>query len=74
MVNHRALGLLPAPTCCHTLRATGIAAYLENGGTIENAPAIAGHESPWTTKLYNRTGDNRNGAETRLHEVERIAI
>jgi integrase/recombinase XerD len=39
----------------HTFRATGITAYLENGGTIENAQAIANHESPKTTKLYDRT-------------------
>jgi integrase/recombinase XerD len=48
---------LPSSTCCHTFRATGITAYLENGGTIENAQAIAAHESPRTTKLYDRTGD-----------------
>ncbi len=41
--------------CCHTFRATGITAYLENGGTIENAQVIANHESPRTTKLYDRT-------------------
>jgi integrase len=60
---------LPSSTCCHTFRATGITAYLENGGTIENAQAIAAHESPRTTKLYDRTGD-----EVTLDEVERIAI
>ena len=58
-----------AATCCHTFRATGITAYLENGGTIENAQAIAAHESPRTTKLYDRTSD-----EITLDEVERIAI
>src|SRR5207249_822285 len=42
---------LPSSTCCHTFRATGITAYLENGGTIENAQAIAAHDSPRTTKL-----------------------
>ncbi len=31
---------LPATTSCHTFRATGITAYLENGGTIENAQAL----------------------------------
>jgi hypothetical protein len=36
----------PSSTSCHTFRATGITAYLENGGTIENAQAIAAHESP----------------------------
>ena len=64
----RAAGL-PSSTCCHTFRATGITAYLENGGTIENAQAIAAHESPRTTKLYDRTRD-----EITLDEVERIAI
>ena len=58
-----------ASTCCHTFRATGITAYLENGGTIENAQAIAAHESPRTTKLYDHTSD-----EITLDEVERIAI
>ena len=55
--------------CCHTFRATGITAYLENGGTIKNAQAIAAHESPRTTKLYDRTAD-----EITLDEVERIRI
>ena len=31
---------------CHTFRATGITAYLLNGGSVENAQAIAAHESP----------------------------
>jgi site-specific recombinase XerD len=60
---------LNVAVCCHTFRATGITAYLENGGTIENAQAIAGHESPRTTKLYDRTND-----ELTLDEVERIRI
>lgn len=55
--------------CCHTFRATGITAYLEAGGTIENAQAIAAHESPRTTKLYDRTSD-----QLTLDEIERIAI
>ncbi len=44
---------LPADTCCHSFRATVIKTYLEleNGDTIENAQAIAAHESPRTTKL-----------------------
>src|SRR3984885_2148490 len=70
MVKRRALEAgLPSSTCCHTFRATGITAYLENGGTIENAQMIAAHESPRTTKLYDRTGD-----EITLDEVERIVI
>ena len=70
MIKRRARGAgLPDTTSCHTFRATGITAYLENGGTIENAQAIAAHESPRTTKLYDRTSD-----EITLDEVERIAI
>ncbi len=54
---------------CHSFRATGITAYLENGGTVENAQAIAAHESPRTTKLYDRRND-----ELTLDEIERITI
>ena len=54
---------------CHTFRATGITAYLLNGGSIEGAQAIAAHESPRTTKLYDRTADGIT-----LAEIERIAI
>src|SRR5690349_2881121 len=35
---------------CHVFRATGITAYLEAGGTLENAQAMAAHESPRTTR------------------------
>jgi integrase len=54
---------------CHVFRATGITAYLYAGGTLENAQAMAAHESPRTTKLYDRTGD-----EITLDEIERIKI
>ena len=53
----------------HTFRATGITAYLKNKGTLEAAQHIANHESPRTTKLYDRRQD-----EISLDEVERIAI
>jgi len=70
MIKRRArFARLPATTSCHTFRATGITAYLENGGTIENAQLIARHESPRTTKLYDRTSD-----EITLDKIERIAI
>jgi hypothetical protein len=39
------------------------------GGALENAQAVAAHESLRTTKLYDRIGD-----EITLDEVERIAI
>ena len=57
---------LPSSTCCHTFRATGITAYLSNGGT--HAQQIAGHTSP-TTKLYDRPADAIS-----LDEIERIVI
>lgn len=70
MVQRRALKTgLPVLIGCHTFRATGITAYLEAGGSLENAQEMAAHESPRTTKLYDRTGD-----EITLEEVERIRI
>jgi integrase/recombinase XerD len=54
---------------CHTWRATGITIYLENDGRLEHAQQMAGHESPRTTKLYDRTKD-----EITLSEVERIRL
>lgn len=53
----------------HTFRATGITAYLKNGGQLEHAQTMAGHASPRTTKLY----DRRN-QEASLDEVERIIL
>jgi integrase len=53
----------------HTFRATGITAYLKDGGTPENAAAMADHASTRTTQLYDRRRD-----EISLDEVERIAI
>ncbi len=53
----------------HTFRATGITAYLEAGGTRENAQNMAAHSDPKTTMLYDRTGE-----EVSLDEVERIQI
>ena len=46
MIKRRAQAIgLPEDICNHTFRATGITAYLENGGTIEHAQQIANHES-----------------------------
>src|SRR3984893_1207867 len=53
----------------HNFRATGITAYLKNSGKLEVAQQIANHESPRTTKLYDRRQD-----EISLDEIERIAI
>ena len=70
MIKRRAAAAgLPPSTCCHTFRATGITAYLSNGGTLEHAQQIAGHASPKTTKLYDRTADSIT-----VDEIERIVI
>jgi site-specific recombinase XerD len=53
----------------HTFRATGITAYMKNGGTLEHAQQLANHSSPRTTKLYDRRQD-----EISLDEVEKIVI
>jgi integrase len=70
MVRRRAAaaGIL-APIGNHTFRATGITAYLANGGTLEHAQAMAAHESPRTTKLYDRTKERLT-----QDEVERIRL
>ena len=53
----------------HTFRATGITAYLKNGGALENAALMANHASTRTTQLYDRRRD-----EISLDEVERIRV
>jgi site-specific recombinase XerD len=52
---------------CHSFRATGITTYLRNGGKLEIAQQMAGHESARTTGLYDRRNDT-----VALDEVERI--
>jgi integrase len=70
MIKRRAVAAdIPPHICCHTFRATGITAYLLNGGTLERAQQIAAHSSPKTTKLYDRTSDSIT-----LDEIERILI
>ena len=53
----------------HTFRATGITTYLANGGSLENAAAMAGHSSTRTTQLYDRRPD-----AITLAEVERVRL
>jgi integrase len=70
MIRRRALAAgISAPVCCHSFRATGITVYLENNGTLETAQKIAAHESPRTTKLYDRTDD-----QLTLDEIEKISV
>jgi site-specific recombinase XerD len=53
----------------HSFRATGITAYLKNGGTLEKAAQMANHASTRTTQLYDRRRE-----EMSLDEVERIGV
>jgi site-specific recombinase XerD len=70
MIRRRAVAAgIHAPIGNHTFRATGITAYLENGGALEHAQSMAAHESPRTTKLYDRTKDRLT-----QDEVERIRL
>jgi site-specific recombinase XerD len=58
-----------APIGSHSFRATGITAYLANGGALEHAQEMAAHESPRTTKLYDRRKERLT-----QDEVERIRL
>ena len=70
MIRRRAAGAgIETPIGNHTLRATGITAYLKNGGTLERASAMANHASTRSTQLYDRRRD-----EMSLDEVEKILI
>ena len=70
MIRKRALAAgIKTEIGCHTFRATGITAYLRNGGRLEVAQQMAAHESSRTTGLYDRRSD-----EVSLDEVERIGI
>ena len=53
----------------HTFRATGVTAYLKNGGTLENAALMANHASTRTTQLYDRRAE-----EVTLDEIERVVL
>ncbi|MEQ8694859.1 MAG: tyrosine-type recombinase/integrase [Gammaproteobacteria bacterium] len=55
MVQRRAnaAGLTTHATC-HSFRATGITAFLKNGGTLDAARLMAAHASARTTTLYDR--------------------
>jgi hypothetical protein len=70
MVRRRdaAAGLV-APIGCHAFGATGITAYLATGASWSTRRRMAAHESPRTTKLYDRTRER-----LAREEVERIRL
>jgi site-specific recombinase XerD len=70
MVRRRAADAgVKKPIGCPTFRATGITAYLTNGGRIEVAQRMAGHSNAKTTGFYDRRNDDIS-----VGEVERIGI
>jgi integrase len=48
---------IPTKIGNHTFRATGVTAYLKNGGTLERAAQMANHASRRTTQLYDRRAE-----------------
>ena len=64
----KATGILKR-VCCHSFRATDVTEYMNSGGTIEIAQRIAGHTSPATTRIYDRSADRLT-----LEEIERVQI
>lgn len=70
MIGRRAAGAgIETKLGNHSFRATGITAYLKNGGTLEKAAQMANHASTRTTQLYDRRRE-----ELSLDEVERILV
>jgi integrase len=70
MINRRAKAAgISARLSNHTFRASGITAYLENGGVLEKAATMAAHASTRTTQLYDRRND-----QPTLDEFEKIQI
>jgi site-specific recombinase XerD len=68
MISRRAAaaGIAPAGRLPH-FRAARITAYLAGGGALEHVQKMAAHESPRTTKLYDRMKERLARGE-----VERI--
>lgn len=70
MVRRRAAAAgIETPIGNHSFRATGITAYLKNGGSLETAAIMANHSSTRTTQLYDRRSE-----DITLDEVERVLI
>jgi hypothetical protein len=66
------IGCLKTPR--GAFRATGITAYLKNGGTLENAAATPNHASTRTTQLYDRRHDDINRIGRADHVVSRFVL
>lgn len=68
MTRQRALDAgLPPDICTHTFRASGITAFMENGGMLDTVRRMADHADARTTQLYIRTSQAHKRSE-----VERV--
>ena len=54
----------------HSFRATGITAYLKNGGTLEKAAAMANDASTRTTQLYDLGAASHSNVSPRLRTLD----
>jgi integrase/recombinase XerD len=71
LIQRRAEGAaIKTKISCHSFRATGITTYLQNGGKLEVAQAMAGHESARATGLYDRRNDGSNSTRLRRLCIE----
>ena len=68
-VGRRARGFRPRRAAPHVPGDGDHGVICRTGGTLEHAQQIAGHASPKTTKLYDRTADT-----VTVDEIERIVI
>jgi site-specific recombinase XerD len=70
-VNRRAKAAgIEGQLCNHTFRGTGITAYLEAGGSLEQACSMANHADMRTTRLYDRRDDKVTRAGVELIRLE----
>ena len=70
MIKRRAAAAdLPPSTCCHTFRATGITAYLSNGGRLNTRSG-----SPGTPPRRRRSSTTGRRTRITVDEIERIVI
>ena len=58
--------------CAHSFRGTGITEYLRNGGDLDVATRVEGHESSRTTQLYNRLREESRSTSSSGSTSERI--
>ena len=72
MIKRRAAAAgLPPSTCCHTFRATGITAYLSNGGTLEFYSFVADNYAPFYSRPIECTDRDALRARRRALPRER---